>query len=63
MKVAVALQLAISLLTETTALQGAIGKAQAEGRTDLTDEEVAAFAGRDDAARARLQQRIDSLPA
>lgn len=62
MNVAVASRLLISLLTEGLALQQAIARAQSEGRDTLSDDEVSSFAGRDDAARTRLQSKIDALP-
>lgn len=61
MKVDVAIALLGALLREAIALNAAITAAHAEGRDDLTDSEVEGFAGRDDAARARLQEKIDSL--
>jgi hypothetical protein len=62
MNVGTALLYLIALTKEISALAAAINKAESEGRKDLTDEEVASFAGRDDAARARLQAKIDALP-
>lgn len=59
----VALALLTALLREADALGRAIRAAREQGRDDLSDEEVASFAGRDDAARARLQAKIDSLSA
>lgn len=62
MNVTIALQLLIAGLQEAQNLGNAIARAKAEGREDLTDEEVATFAGADDAAKARLQAKIDALP-
>lgn len=62
MNVGTALLYLIALTRELNALATAISEAQKQGRDDLTDEEVATFAGRDDAARARLQAKIDALP-
>lgn len=62
MKIDQALALLAALLREGIALSNAINNARAAGRDDLTDDEVASFAGRDDAARARLQAKIDALP-
>ena len=62
MKIDQALALLAALLREGIALSNAINSARAAGRDDLTDDEVASFAGRDDAARARLQAKIDALP-
>lgn len=62
MNVATALSLLIAMLHEANALGAAIRQARAEGRQDLTDDEVATFAGRDDAARAKLQDKINALP-
>lgn len=61
MKVDVAVALLIALLQEANRLGAAINAARADGRDDLTDAEVDEFAGRDDAARARLQAKIDAL--
>lgn len=61
MKVDVAVALLIALLQEANKLGAAINAARADGRDDLTDAEVDEFAGRDDAARARLQAKIDAL--
>lgn len=61
MKVDVAVALLIALLQEANKLGAAISAARADGRDDLTDAEVDEFAGRDDAARARLQAKIDAL--
>jgi hypothetical protein len=58
-----AISLLIILLDQASKLGAAISAARAEGRTDLTDAEVDAFAGSDDAARARLQGKIDALPS
>lgn len=62
MKIDVALSLLIALLREAQELSTVVARAKAEGREDLTDDEVAAFAGRDDAARTRLQAKIEALP-
>ena len=61
MEVDVAVALLIALLQEANRLGAAINAARADGRDDLTDAEVDEFAGRDDAARARLQAKIDAL--
>lgn len=61
MKVDTAVALLIALLREANALGASIKAARDEGRDDLTDAEVDEFAGRDDAARARLQAKIDTL--
>jgi hypothetical protein len=58
-----ALNLLAAMLREAAALSTAINKARAEGRDNLTSEEVDAFAGRAVDSRARLQARIDALPA
>lgn len=63
MNVTIALQLLIAGLQEAQALGNAIAKAQAEGRQDLTDEEVASFAGTAHDSAARLQAKIDALPS
>lgn len=62
MKIDVALALLTALLREGIALSNAINTARAQGRDDLTDDEVDSFAGRDDQARDRLQAKIDALP-
>lgn len=61
MEVAVALELLLQLLTKAEAIGALIRKARAEGRTDLTEEEVDGLVGKDDVARARLQAVIDSI--
>lgn len=63
MKVDLAISLLLSTLQEAANLGAAINGARAAGRDDLTDEEVAAFAGRDDDAKARLQAKIDAIGA
>jgi len=61
MNVNTAVALLLALLQEAAALGNAIRSAREQGREDLTDDEVATFAGRDDAARARLQEKINAL--
>lgn len=55
------LQLLTALLTQANQLAVAVKTARAQGREDLTDEEVDSFVGSDDAARAKLQAQIDAL--
>lgn len=59
MKIDVALQLLIALMTQAQTLGNAIRNARAEGRDDLTDAELQTFRSADDDARARLQAEID----
>lgn len=61
MDLTTALTLLISLLGQANRLGELIRAARAEGREDLTEEELNELVGADDAARARLQALIDSL--
>lgn len=57
-----ALSLLIVLLQEAGNLSAAIRAAKAEGRDDLTDDEVASFAGKSESELDTLQAKIDALP-
>lgn len=61
MDIATALSLLVTLLGQTNRLAELIRNARAEGRTDLTEEELDTLVNGDDAARARLQALIDSI--
>lgn len=52
------LQVAMNGLAAATQVSAIIAKAQAEGRTELTPEEMATIKGADDAARAGLVAAI-----
>lgn len=58
-----ALQLAILLLQQGTALATVVRKAVEEGRQDLTEEELDEIVGKDEASRARFQAQIDAIKA
>lgn len=57
-----ALQLLTVALTQANSLAASIRTARAEGRDDLTEAEVDDYVGKDDAARDRLQDKIDAIP-
>lgn len=61
MDLTTALSLLVALLGQANKLGELIRNARAEGRTDLTEEELDSLAGADDDARARLQALIDAL--
>lgn len=56
MKVEVALGLLLGFLDQAQKIGAAINNARAEGRDDLTKEEVDEFARRDDEASARVEE-------
>lgn len=58
MKTEVALQILLALIGQAGTLSAAITKARAEGRDDLTTEELQAFRDRDDEISAKLDQAI-----
>lgn len=58
MKTEVALQILLALIGQVGQLGAAINKARAEGRDDLTTEELQAFRDRDDDVAAKLDQAI-----
>lgn len=59
MKIAIALELAVQLLSQLTHISALIQKAQAEGRDTLTDDELDAVITTDDAARGALESAIE----
>jgi len=59
MKADLAIQILLALINQAGVLGAAINKARAEGRDDLTDEELQSFRDADDASRLRLQAAID----
>lgn len=63
MSVTAALELLLALLARTQEISILIAKLNAEGRTELTDEEWAVIVSADDLARARLQALIDARKA
>ncbi|HSW34194.1 MAG TPA: hypothetical protein VLH36_11340 [Steroidobacteraceae bacterium] len=63
MSVTAALELLLALLARTQEISILIAKLNAEGRTELTDEEWAVIVAADDLARARLQALIDARKA
>lgn len=60
MNAALVVQLLLQGLTQIQQYGALLAKMHAEGRSDLTDEEVLSVAAADDAARARLQALIDA---
>lgn len=58
-----AIDLARSTLGSIIGVLNAIGVAHAEGREDLTDDELGEFVAADDAARARLETKITAARA
>jgi hypothetical protein len=52
-------QLLLQAATQVQQYGAVLAKAQSEGR-DVTDEELDELASKDDAARIRLQQHIDT---
>jgi hypothetical protein len=63
MSVTAALELLLALLARTQEISILIAKLNAEGRTELTDEEWAVIVAADDLARARLRALIDARKA
>jgi hypothetical protein len=63
MSVTAALELLLALLARTQEISMLIAKLNAEGRTELTNEEWAVIVAADDLARARLQALIDAKKA
>lgn len=63
MSVTAALELLLALLARTQEISMLIAKLNAEGRTDLTDEEWATIIAADDLARARLEALIAAKKA
>lgn len=63
MSVTAALELLLALLARTQEISMLIAKLNAEGRTELTDEEWGVIVAADDLARARLQALIDARKA
>ncbi len=60
MKTTEALALIITLTRELNNLAMAYGKARAEGRDDLTEEETSTFSVRADQSLSNLQSKIDN---
>lgn len=56
-----ALQLLTVALAQANSLAASIRTARAEGREDLNEAEVDDYVGKDDAARDRLQDKIDAI--
>ena len=56
-----AISLLLALVNNAAQISALVGKAQAEGRTELTAEEWDDVLGRSDASQRRLQAAIDSL--
>lgn len=54
-----AINAAILAMTNAQQIMSAVRSAQAQGRDELTDEEVALFRANDDASREELQSEID----
>jgi len=59
MKIAIALELAVQLLTQLNQISALITKAQGEGRDTLTDDELENIITVDDGARGALQVAIE----
>lgn len=61
--VALALELAIQLLSKSAEISALINKIQSEGRTELTEEEWDAVMASYDAAHAKLEDAISAKKA
>ncbi len=59
MNVAIALSLLIQLSQQIQQISALIAKAKAEGRDEITEADIDAIVGDDDAARAELKAAID----
>jgi len=59
MNVAAALELLVQLAQAAAQLSAVIGRAHAEGRDDISEEDIDAVVGADTAARARLVAAIE----
>lgn len=57
---AAGITLLLELIEQSAAVSAAIRRARAEGRDDLTPEELAAFVSRSDAARQKLVDAINA---
>lgn len=60
MKIIIALDLALHLLIEAQKISMLVAHAQAQGRTDLTDGQLAEIIHDADTARARLTAAIEA---
>lgn len=60
MNVAAALELLLQLAGTAGQVSALIARARAEGRTEISEEDLASVVGADDAARARLVAAIEA---